>query len=53
MTPREAVGYLVLLLLIGALAGAWLAWRRQVRMDRIRRWGTPHSPAKARRRGRS
>lgn len=54
MSLREAIGYGLLLILIGSITLAWLRWRRAVRADRLARWGTALSPrraARANRRG--
>jgi len=52
MTPRDLAGYVLLALLLLAVAWGILRWRRDVRRDRLMRWGTPHGPGRARRRGR-
>lgn len=51
MELRLIIGYGLTLLLLGALAMLWALWRRQVRKDRMMRWGTPYGPGHARRRG--
>jgi len=52
MEPRLIVGYGLLLLLAGAIAGIWLYRRRRIHKDRMMRWGTTLSPGQIRRRGR-
>jgi len=52
MTLRELVGYALLFVLLLSLGWQWLRWRRAVRLDRIKRWGTPRPPSHIRRRGR-
>lgn len=52
MTPRETLGYLLLVVFLAANAGIVWRWRREVRKDRMMRWGTHDSPHQARRRSR-
>lgn len=54
MTAREAVGWIMLALLIAALAWAAWRWREDRRRERLRRWGDalPYHRRMARRRTR-
>lgn len=53
MTSRDAVAYVLLALFVIVAVWGVLRWRRDIRRDRLMRWGTPHGPGRARRRGRS
>ncbi len=53
MTAREFGGYALLIILLLACAWQWARRRREVRRDRMMRWGTPDSPQRIKRRDRS
>jgi hypothetical protein len=40
METRLIIGYGLMAFLVMAAAGSILLWRRRVRADRLRRWGT-------------
>jgi len=51
MSEREIWAYVLMAALVLAISYGWLRWRREVRRDRMMRWGTPHRPHRQKRRG--